>query len=172
VNIKEAFEDKFQKKVGIAICFCLGLFFLYEHFANPEITQEKELTTLDVIVEDYIFERHEDNSRRYPTYYIKTLQYQNIFTVASDDLWLFQMDQFESDSLKNKPIKIKISNKEKADLNQPDEIISLYEISETNNSYLSSKETLRENQGFKSLMITFVFFGLGGFLTILLKKKL
>ena len=172
MNKKEPFDDVFRKKGGIAISIFLGLFFLYEHFANPEITQEKDLTTLEVIIEDHIFERHEDNSRRYPTYYIKTLQYQNIFTVASDDLWLFHMDQFESDSLKNKPVKIKISNKEKVNLNQPGEIISLYEISETNNTYLSSKETLRENQGFESLMISFAFFGLGGFLTILLKKKL
>lgn len=125
MNIKEAFEDTFHKKVGIAICIILGLFFLYEHFVNPEITQEKDLITLDVVIEDFTFERHEDDNRRYPTYYLKTRQYQNLFRVASADLWLFNMDQFERDSLKNKSLQIKISGDEEAQLNRPDKIISL-----------------------------------------------
>ena len=172
MNKKESLGDVFRKKVGLAICIFLGLFFLYEHFANPEITQEKDLTTLDVEIEDYTFERYEDDSRRYPTYYIKTFQYHNLFKVTSDDIWLFNINQFETDSLKNKPIQIKIASEEKADLNRPDEIISLFEISKASNLYLSSKETLRENQGPVHLMLSFGFFGMAGFLLVLLKKKL
>ena len=169
---KEDFADVLRKKIGLALCICLGLVFLIEHFRNPEITQEEDLTTLDVILEDYTFERYENESRRSPTYYLKTFQYRNLFRVTSDDIWLFNMTQFESDSLKNKSIQIKISNKEKVALNKPDKVIQLYEISGTDISYLSSKETLRENQGPLKLMTSIGFFGLAGFLIILIKKKL
>ncbi|TDN80391.1 hypothetical protein DET49_13232 [Salegentibacter sp. 24] len=168
---KDTFGDITMKKISLAICTALGLFFLYEHFANPEITEEKDLATLNVVLEDFTFERHEDFSRRSPNYYIKTFEYNNIFRVASDDIWLFNMRKFESDSLKNKPVQIKISNEEKAYLNQPDHLVSLYAISKDNNPYLSSKETLRENQGPMSLIISLGFFGLAGFIVILLKKK-
>ena len=37
---KDNFIDTTMKKISLAICTALGLFFLYEHFANPEITEE------------------------------------------------------------------------------------------------------------------------------------
>jgi len=168
---KDNFIDTTMKKISLAICTALGLFFLYEHFANPEITEEKDLTTLNVVLEDFTFERYEDLSRRSPNYYIKTFEYNNLFKVASDDIWLFNMRKFESDSLKNKPVQVKISNEEKAYLNQTGHFVSLYEISKGNHIYLSSKETLRENQGPISLITSIGLFAFAGFIAILLKRE-
>ncbi|WP_424494946.1 hypothetical protein [Salinimicrobium sp. GXAS 041] len=163
--------DALSRKLGILLCIIIGLYFLYNHFATPELTGEEDLSTLNVIIEDYAYEVHE-NDERLPTYYIKALQYANLFKVPSEDIWLFDMNEFEVDNPQNKEVQIKISNMEMAGLDQPEKIIPIYGLSKPDKVYLSSKDTLRENQGPVKLMISLLFFAVAGFLWVLLKKKL